>query len=246
MFSTNATTLDSSVIDEILDSHLDMIIFSVNGTTPEVYEAVHGRPCYGTVLSNIHQFLARKVRRRAPVLVALQLVLLPETAGQANAFYRMWRGAQGVDFVRIKKDVVCAGQPEKESHGGSRRNPCSRLWHGPIYVETNGDVYASPGILYRAGPIGNLTTQSLASIWNNEAMRAMRRIHAAGNGSALAECDRCAYPRPLLPLIVAGFLLDQFVVGKLVPLAEKLAFWHRLPLYERIPWIAPNASKRPQ
>lgn len=36
-----------------------------------------------------------------------------------------------------------------------------------------------------------------------------------------------------MPLTVAGFLLDPFTVGKLLPLAEKLALWYRLPLFER-------------
>lgn len=238
MFSTNATLLDASMADEIFASGVDLIIFSVNGATPEVYEAVHGRPCYDEILSNIRRFLARKIERRAPILVALQMILLPETIGQVSAFYRLWRGAQGVDFVRIKKDVVCADASSRKDsgRGGARRNPCSRLWHGPIYVETNGDVYASPGILYKSKPIGNVSEEALADIWNNEQMKAMRRAHAAGDLSTLKECVDCAYPRPLLPLIIAGFLLDPFTAGKFVPLTERLAFWHRLPLYERVPW----------
>ncbi len=243
MFSTNATTLDSSMYDEILSSGVDLIIFSVNGTTPDVYEAIHGRPSYETVTANIRRFLARKIQRGVRVLVILQMVLLPETQRQVPAFYRLWRGTRGVDLVRIKKDVVCssAESSRDSSHDGARRNPCSRLWHGPLFIETNGDVYASPGILYRTGPVGNVTEQSLAGIWNNEAMRSMRRLHAAGKAYQLEECARCAYPRPLLPLILAGFLLDPFTVGKFVPLAERLAFWHRLPLYERIPWISSDA-----
>jgi hypothetical protein len=100
-------------------------------------------------------------------------------------------------------------------------------------VETNGDVYPSPGVLYKAKPIGNVSRQSLAEIWNNSSMQAMRQAHICRDLSMFPECMSCAYPRPLLPLILAGFLLDPFVVGKFVPLVEKLAFWHRMPLYEK-------------
>ena len=110
-------------------------------------------------------------------------------------------------------------------------------------METNGDVYASPGILYKAGPVGNVREESLAKIWNNVQMQAMRRAHVGGDVSAFPECVDCAYPRPRLPLIVAGFLLDPFAVGKLVPLAEKLAFWHRLPLYEKIAWKSSTSPR---
>ncbi len=235
MFSTNATLLDDAMADDIIGSGADLIIFSVNGATPEVYETVHGRACYERTVANIHRFLTLKLRRRAPILVALQMIRLPETLPQVSAFYRKWRNVAGVDFVRVKKDVVCIKGAclEDRRHRTFRGNPCSRLWHGPLFVETNGDVFASPGILYKAAPVGNVTRTSLAGIWNNELMQAMREAHLRGDIAAFPECVDCAYPRPRLPLILAGFLLDPFAVGKLVPLAEKLAFWHRLPLFEK-------------
>jgi radical SAM protein with 4Fe4S-binding SPASM domain len=238
MLSTNATLLDEDCTNAVLDSGADLIIFSVNGATPEVYGAVHGRPCYEQAVSNIRRFLSRKLERQAPILVSLQMVRLPETVSQVEQFYRQWRHIKGVDFVRVKKDVVCNEDMRLEDHGQRirRRNPCSRLWHGPVFIETNGDVYASPGVLYKAEPVGNMLRESLAEIWNNERMQTMRRAHIAGDVSGLTECLRCAYPRPLLPLILAGFILDPFTAGKLVPLAEKMAFWHRLPLFEKIAW----------
>jgi radical SAM protein with 4Fe4S-binding SPASM domain len=244
MFSTNATRLDADITDSVISSGVDLIIFSLNGTTPEVYEAVHGRPCYEETVTNIRRFIARKLERRSPILVSLQMIRLPDTLPQVRDFYRQWQHISGVDFVRIKKDVVCHEDVSVEEgrRQARRRNPCSRLWHGPIFIETNGDVYPSPGVLYKTAPIGNAARESLAQIWNNESMKAMRRAHICGDLSTAPECLSCAYPRPLLPLILAGFLLDPFIVGKFVPLAEKLAFWHHLPLYEKIAWKRPPRS----
>ena len=246
MFSTNALALDGPMIDRILDSGVDQIIFSVNGATADVYAAVHGCDCYTEIIANISRFLERKCRRRAPILVAVQMIRLPETLSQVGLFHRQWRRVPGVNFVRVKKDVVChakvyADRPERPPR---RHNPCSRLWHGPLFVETNGDVYASPGVMYRAKPVGNVTEKPLAAIWNGEAMQSMRCAHASGDISQFPECLHCSYPRPRLPLILAGFLLDPFTVGKFVPLAERLAFWHRLPIYEKTP--EPQRPQRPR
>jgi radical SAM protein with 4Fe4S-binding SPASM domain len=117
-------------------------------------------------------------------------------------------------------------------HRFRRGNPCPRLWHGPLFVETNGDVYASPGVLYKAPPVGNVRNSSLAAIWNCHEMQSMRRAHADGDVRDFPECVTCGYPPPRLPLILAGFLVDPFLAGKLVPWVERLAFWHRLPLFE--------------
>ncbi len=234
MFSTNCTLLDLAMAEAIMDSGVDLIIFSVNGASSDVYEKVHGRACYGQVLANIQGFLEQKRRRRARILVALQMVILDETRAQIGDFYRKWRGVPGVDLVRVKRDVVCAHRTaEEQRKAGRRKNPCSRLWHGPAYIDTDGSVYASPGVLYKAGPVGNLMERSLADIWNSELMQAMRRSHLSRDVSQFDECVQCAYLQPRLPLTVAGFLLDPFRAGKLVPLAEKLALWYRLPLFER-------------
>jgi radical SAM protein with 4Fe4S-binding SPASM domain len=237
VFSTNATLLDGGMADEIIDSGVDLITFSMNAVTPGLYKAIHGCDRYQEALENIYGFLARKIERHAPILVSLQMIRLPETLPQIGAFYRKWQQVPGVDFVRVKQDVVQNRnfQPKEARLSTKRRTPCSRLWHGPLYIETNGDVYASPGVLYKAGPIGNLRKESLAGIWNCKKIQAMRRAHLRKDLSVFHECARCAYPRPLLPLVLSGFLLDPFLAGKFIPLSEKLAFWHHFPLYEKDP-----------
>jgi radical SAM protein with 4Fe4S-binding SPASM domain len=240
VFSTNATLMNADIVNSILDSGLDHIIFSLNGTSPEVYASVHGVDGYETAVNNIRRFLARKNERNTSTMVTLQMVCLKQTLHQVDDFYRTWRGVPGVNSVRVKKDVVAvervqAGQAEARAQ---RRNACARLWYGPVFIETNGDVYATPGVLYKAPPVGNLWRNSLAHIWNNEKMQAMRRAHASGDESPFPECVDCSYSRPRLPLIVGGFLLDPFLVGRLMPIAEKFAYWHSLPFYERFFWKA--------
>jgi radical SAM protein with 4Fe4S-binding SPASM domain len=240
VFSTNATLMNADIVESIFDSGLDHIIFSLNGTTREAYAAVHGVDAFDTAQANIRGFLARKRERKASTLVTLQMVCLQQTMHQVDDFYRTWRGVPGVNSVRVKKDVVAVErvEPGESIQRTQRRNACARLWYGPVFIETNGDVYASPGVLYKAPPVGNVWREPLARIWNNKTMQAMRRAHVSGDESPFPECVDCSYSRPTLPLIVGGFLLDPFLVGKLMPIAEKLAYWHSLPLYERFFWKA--------
>ncbi|MBI3939692.1 MAG: radical SAM protein [Acidobacteria bacterium] len=240
VFSTNATLMTPDLVESILDSGLDHIIFSLNGTSRDVYAAIHGVDAYDFAVANIRQFLARKCDLGASIMVTLQMVCLRQTLHQVDEFYRTWRGLPGVNSVRVKKDVVAVErlQSGESASRAPRRNACARLWYGPVFIETNGDVYASPGVLYKAPPVGNVWRSSLAQIWNNEQMQAMRRAHASGDESPFPECVDCSYSRPRLPLIVGGFLLDPFLAGRLMPIAERFAYWHSLPLYERFSWKA--------
>ena len=240
VFSTNATLMQERVVESILDSGLDHIIFSLNGTTREVYASVHGVDHFDTAVVNIRRFLHRKLERKASTMVTIQMVCLQQTLHQVDDFYRTWRQVPGVNSVRVKKDVVAVERVQKGEGvaRAQRRNACARLWYGPVFIETNGDVYATPGVLYKAPPVGNVWRNTLSEIWNNNTMQAMRRAHASGDESPFPECVDCSYSRPTLPLIVGGFLLDPFLVGRLMPVAEKLAYWHSLPLYEKFLWKA--------
>src|SRR5437867_5644186 len=64
VFSTNATLMDESITEAIFDSGLSHIIFSLNGTTREVYASVHGVDSFDTAVANIERFLARKLERK--------------------------------------------------------------------------------------------------------------------------------------------------------------------------------------
>ena len=66
------------------------------------------------------------------------MVCLQQTLHQVDDFYRTWRGVPAVNSVRVKKDVVAV---ERVQSGGAsprpqRRNPCARLWYGPVLIET--------------------------------------------------------------------------------------------------------------
>jgi radical SAM protein with 4Fe4S-binding SPASM domain len=230
--------MDARIVESILDSGLDHIIFSLNGTTREVYASVHGVDEFETAVANIRRFLRRKQESRSATMVTIQMVCLKQTLHQVDDFYHTWQSVPGVNSVRVKKDVVAVERVEsgETSPRTRRRNACARLWYGPVYIETNGDVYPTPGVLYKAPPVGNIYQQPLGEIWNNDRMQAMRRAHATGDESPFPECVDCSYSRPKLPLIIGGFLLDPFVVGRLMPIAEKMAYWHSLPLFEKFSW----------
>ena len=234
VYSTNATMLSPENIDAILSSGLDHIIFSVNGATREVFEKYNRGASYEHVVSGIQRFLHTKISRRSRILVTIQMVRLPETIPQARRFQTIWR-VPGVDSVRIKADVVRT----EAAQAGTRRkaktpvNRCPRLWNGPLYVNYDGEVNGCPGVLFRAKSLGNAREQSLNELWNGKRMREMRKAHVERDFSAAPECLTCAYPRPRLPLILGSFIVNPFLVGRLIPVFEKLALFQRLPFYER-------------
>ena len=85
--------------------------------------------------------------------------------------------------MRIKEDETNLMHPAAGHAPEDWKHPCHYLWRGPLYVKQNGDVYPCCQSYFQDGaPVGNMTTGTLAGIWNSEEMQRMRRAHAAGRG----------------------------------------------------------------
>jgi len=232
-FSTNATLLRGDRIDQLLSSGLDTLILAVDGTTPEVYEKYRQGAHFHTTIENIESFLRRKLETRSPIHVTVQMVRLPDNQHQVAEFRQTWN-RPGVDQVRVKEDEINVENVSLQQKAPARKasNPCHFLWQGPIYIEENGDVYPCCHA-WTAKPLGNVRIDSLAGIWNNPRIMAMRRAHASGDLSGFPECQNCQAPKPRLPLILGSFIVDHYRVRKIIPVVERLNLFHKLNLFEK-------------
>lgn len=233
LLSTNATLLDEAKTEAMLDSGLDYVLFAFDGATPEVYERYRVGASFQEVRANILHFLKRKVERKSKVIAAVQMVRLPGNKDQIADFKKMWK-LPGVNDVRIKEDEICIDGvclEEKKRGRPRRKNPCFFLWQGPLYIEENGDVFPCCHA-WRSEPVGNVRGSSLMGIWNNVAMRAMRRAHRSGDISAFPVCAACRAPRPRLPLILGSFMVEALRVRKLIPFLERLSLLYGVSFFE--------------
>jgi len=58
--TTNATPLNSQIIDRLLNGNLDSIVFSMDGTTQEVFESIRHKASFTRVWNNVEAFCERK------------------------------------------------------------------------------------------------------------------------------------------------------------------------------------------
>ena len=201
--STNATLLDERRRRAILDSPLDTLVISIDGTTKDVYERVRLSPRheFEEVVANAQALLSAKraESRRHPHAI-LSIIVMDETAAQLDEFRRFWEAA-GADEVQFKPyttwanqvgDIIELATPEVRTAVRTvRPNPCRFLWES-VVIAWNGLVVPCCHDYDAKEVLGDLKVQSLAEIWNGEPMQRLRRDEAAGcNNSALcADCSQ--------------------------------------------------------
>ncbi|HYR90198.1 MAG TPA: radical SAM protein [Terriglobia bacterium] len=231
--STNATLLDERRRDMLLDSGLDYVILAFDGASKETYEKYRFGATFEKTRENILNFLQRKLDRKSPIYVVLQMVMLKENSHEVEAYKKLW-SIPGVDEIRFKRDEVQIDGskiPDGEQKG-QRRNPCHLLWRGPLYVRYDGLAYPCC-YMYDEKPVGDLKKQSVMEVWNSPAMVQLRGAHLTGDLSPYPICQTCQAPRPSLAAMYGSLMLNSLTVRKAVPAMEKLARFYRVGVFEK-------------
>ncbi len=230
LLSTNGTLLDEAASKRILDSNLEHITLSFDGATKESFEYYRKGARFDKVRDNFVRFARMKHERGSKLQVVVQMVRMERNATEVEEFTRFWSSVPGVDQVRIKADETNLMQPDSSHTAEDWKHPCHYLWRGPMYVKWNGDAYpCCQSYMLDGAPVGNIESESLEEIWNSDAMRRMRVLHASGRAGEIEICSRCCTTIPR-PLLVAGSLVFHGrVVRKALPAIERLAHLSRLP-----------------
>jgi radical SAM protein with 4Fe4S-binding SPASM domain len=215
--SSNLVNTSAGAIDELLDSGLEYLIVSLDGTTSETYEKYRVRGDIEKVKHNLTELLRRRDARnlRTPV-VEWQFIVMEHNEHEVEEAERLSR-EMGVDLMRFipvglpfeaeNREELAAQwfpatvQGRSETHPGQqqfgqegRPGPCYYLYRS---MTINPDGSASPCcIIYKQErDFGNLNTSPLdiGKIWNNEKFQSGRSLFSPEEipGRERTVCDEC-------------------------------------------------------
>ena len=198
ILSSNASALTRRASERIIDAGLDELLISFDGVSKEIYEFCRAGANYNNVLANIDQFLQLRERRRtSSPKVTMSLIDMPLTKGEISEFIRRW--SPKVDNVRIKPPRNWDGSSnrinELVSIPGQHSSgyPCSRLWTS-LVVLWDGRVVPCCMDFDAKVVLGNMKEKTLAEIFNDRPMQALRAVHANAEVCKSDLCRGCSSP----------------------------------------------------
>lgn len=190
--STNAHYLNDENARRTIESGLDRLIISIDGTTQEVYEQYRRGGHLDKVLAGARNIVKwkRELRSKTPFIFFQFLVVKPNEH-QIEEVRKL--GAEiGVDQVRFKTaqvyDYVHGNRliPTLDKFSRYRKNSdgtyavknklanhCWRLWHDPV-ITWDGLVVPCCFDKDASKRMGDLKQQSFKEVWNNETYRGFR------------------------------------------------------------------------
>ncbi len=206
--STNAHFLNDKNAKATIESGLDRLIISVDGTTQEVYEAYRKEGNLEKVLEGARNVVRWKKELKSPTPhIIFQFLVVRPNEHQIDELHLLAKEI-GVDEVKLKTAQIYdykEGNPliptiEKyaryaQQADGTYRiknellNHCWKLWHSCVITW---DGWVVPCCFDKDAEyrLGSLQHESFASIWHNEAYRAFRKQLLQGRDQ-IDICTNC-------------------------------------------------------
>lgn len=191
--STNAHYLNDANAKRTVESGLDRLIISIDGTTQETYQQYRVGGKLSRVLDGAANIVKwkKELNSKTPFII-FQFLVVRHNEHQVAEVQQLAREI-GVDQVRLKTAQVYDYQNDpnqliptnskysrykKDKQGnmsfrGSNQNHCWRLWHDPV-ITWDGAVVPCCFDKDAQHKLGNLGEQSFKELWQNENYRAFR------------------------------------------------------------------------
>lgn len=178
--TTNGTLFNGENIKSILESGLDRLTISMDGTGV-YYERIRGFP-YAKLEENIFHLIEERNRCRSSLKVDLDMTVTEDNEADVKNFRKKWESI--VDMLRIHPFVYVGGNA-----GTSLKKRCNEIWRGNLIVLWDGRVV--PCCVDYEGELvlGNVRCNTLKEIINNQAAISLRKALLSGKFPAV--CRGC-------------------------------------------------------
>lgn len=200
--STNPTSLSSKKVKGLLDTGIDRILISLDGTNQDTYRSLRGENAnYDQAVNNINRLVELKLQsRRDKPFLEISMIRMKETEAEIEEFRKRWN-ILGINKVLIKQFKTWDGSDSEiiklaekaqlsDAYKGSFEYPCLRPWF-IITILWDGRVVPCCYDYDGKYIIGDLNSESLEEIWNNESMRRLRRQHINSDFEDNSLCANC-------------------------------------------------------
>jgi radical SAM protein with 4Fe4S-binding SPASM domain len=192
-FHTNGTLLDEDKSRRLIASGLDQFAFSFDGFDAETYERTRVNAEFEKTVGNIVRFLEIKkelgARKPVTLIEFIDMPGLRESAARSRASFEARFKGLPLDRIVVKEYHNWAGDAGRIERR-EKYSPCTFLWHALI-VFWDGSVLPCTQDFFGYYTLGNVRDASIAEIWNNDKMIALREKILKGDVGDLETCGQC-------------------------------------------------------
>jgi radical SAM protein with 4Fe4S-binding SPASM domain len=190
---TNGYLLTTSVASDLVNAGLNEIIISTDGFTEKTYEKIRIGLKFEKLVENIKNLSSLK--KRKSVRIDISCLDLIHNRAERHIAYRLFgRHVDNIYFRQVQGwtgnyAISLAGY---SPHFELNPIPCRYLWDSmSVYID--GKVPVCCLDFEAEGVMGDVTKESIESIWRGERFNFYRQAHFQNQKAQLRPCSKCGY-----------------------------------------------------
>lgn len=190
--STNASVLDENKAKKMIESGLDSIVVSLDGTKKTTYERLRQGLNFDEVTTNIKTLISlkKKMGKNTPK-VTLQIIKMNDTKAEIKSFIKKWENL--ADTISVVPCHDYAGQRKGKANwvaSTEKRLPCDYLWDKCTILHDGRVVFCCMDYDGRI-IVGDINKESIEKVWDGNKMQSLRKLHIEGKFNKIPLCSEC-------------------------------------------------------
>jgi len=199
----NGTQMTEELAEQLLDSEIDRVVFSFEGSTQELHEKVRRKSNFNKTMRNILYFMKRNCEKGRKTFVCMSMVKTSYTTPDIEN-YRSYFGSLPADAIFVNPLLnLSGGSPLGHEVAQSKVQPnpanhvrvCRMPWVD-MSINWDGTISACIIDFNESHILGDANKEPLKDIWNGEGYRKFRQCHLNGNFDWIEEqgplCKSCS------------------------------------------------------
>ena len=192
--TTNGTLLKDWKMEKLVEIGLDSLIFSFQGASQSNYEEMRG-PHYSRLVDTVHKMVSVRGTADKP-FIHISTTVTDESEQEIVSFINRWNAvvdSVGVGKTNLTRVPVPQDLRARETIEHTYR-PCTEVYQ-KLSVDWDGTITACCLDHDNMMALGDISTTSLAYIWNNSrTLKLYRELLGMNKHRSLALCRTCFHP----------------------------------------------------
>ena len=198
--ATNADLLKEEYQQLVLESGLDTVIFSIDGSTKATHENIRVNTHFDNVIDNARSIIDKRNRGSYRTRFVFRFIRQETNKQEWGAFQEYWKSKIATDRgdIIIGYDAHSWGGeiplPEGESLERTpeiERKPCHHVYDRLIVLHDGTVPLCCSDLHHARYALGNVKEASPIEIFNNAYIGKIRKLHEAGKKNQMGICKEC-------------------------------------------------------
>lgn len=175
-FFTNGLLLKEPTMDALLDSGVDLVRFSIDGNSQDIYKLNRVGGDFETVIDILGRFVAKARARNSPVRIEWSYIVIRNNEHEVDAAARRAESLGAIFITKVLNttDPQLMPQDPQWHRTQFKIKPCQQIF-SMLNVLWNGDVVPCCYDVEGSVVLGNVKNATLTEIWNSPAFKDFRR-----------------------------------------------------------------------